>query len=219
MNMTTIDIEKLDRKKAYEMFKSFQNATYGCCVEMDVTKLLAHSKKNNQSFFINFLYIVSKTLNEIEEFRMRLVEDKPVIFERIAPGFTVMTNKGFYINAATTFHKQYKKFYDEAYKIKELAKQNKPLPSLTDSQYPELSAIYNTSLPWLSFVNMSHPIPANKSSQTVPRVCWGKYFERNGKILMNLNITISHVFVDGYPLSKAFLHIQELLDNVEKVLK
>lgn len=30
MNMTTIDIEKLDRKKAYEMFKSFQNATYGC---------------------------------------------------------------------------------------------------------------------------------------------------------------------------------------------
>ena len=100
-----------------------------------------------QYVFINFLYIVSKTLNEIEEFRMRLVEDKPVIFERIDPGFTVMTNKRIYIQAATTFHKQYKKFYDEAYKIKELAKQNKPLPSLTDSQYPELSAIYNTSLP------------------------------------------------------------------------
>lgn len=33
-----------------------------------------------------------------------------------------------------------------------------------------------------------------------------------------LNIIVIHIFVDGYPHSKAFQKIQELLDNVEEVL-
>ena len=43
--MKFIDIEKLDRKIAYERFKAFDNATYGCSVEMDVTNLVKFSKK------------------------------------------------------------------------------------------------------------------------------------------------------------------------------
>ena len=33
-----------------------------------------------------------------------------------------------------------------------------------------------------------------------------------------LNINVNHAFVDGYPLSKVFINIQDMLDNLEKVL-
>lgn len=59
----------------------------------------------------------------------------------------------------------------------------------------------------------------NKASQCIPRICWGKYIEKDGKYELTLNITVSHIFVDGFPLSRTFNKIQELLDNVEEILK
>ena len=56
-------------------------------------------------------------------------------------------------------------------------------------------------------------------SQTVPRICWGKYINNNGKYEMTLNITVSHVFVDGLHISKAFNKIQELLNETAEILK
>ena len=47
-----------------------------------------------------------------------------------------------------------------------------------------------------------------------------KYFTlKNGNVTIKLNITVNHSLVDGYPLSKAFLKVQEMLDNVEQYIK
>ena len=215
-NMKFIDVENMDRKKAYKMFKSFGNATYGCSVEMDVTKLVALSKQKGQSFFLNTLYLVCRAINDIDEMRMRLVDDKPAIYEKTHPGFTVMTDAGFYVNTYTTFYEDYKKFYDEAKISLDSAKKNKPISEFPNEKY---GYIYISSLPWISFTQMTHPIPESQSSQCIPRVCWGKYFEKDGKLIMSLNITVSHIFVDGYPLSKTFLEVQEYFENAERWLK
>ena len=53
----------------------------------------------------------------------------------------------------------------------------------------------------------------------MPRICWGKYVEQNEKYQLTLNITVSHILVDGYPLAKAFNKIQELLDNPDDIMK
>ena len=52
-----IDVEKMDRRKTYEWFKTFKNPTYGVNVNLDVTKLVKYTKETNSSFFINFLFI------------------------------------------------------------------------------------------------------------------------------------------------------------------
>lgn len=217
--MKYIDIEKMDRRKAYEMFKSFQNATYGCSVEMDVTKLLKLSRERKQSFFLNTLYLVCRAMNDIEELRMRLVDGKPAIYDKVNPGFTVMTDEGFYVNANSKFYKDYKKFYSEAKTVLDCAKKNDLPQKNSTAPADKYGYIYFTCLPWISFTQMTHPMPESQGSQCIPRVCWGKYFEKDGKTLMNLNITVSHIFVDGYPLSKAFLKVQEYLDQPERFLK
>ena len=66
--MREIDIENSSRKTTYEWFNSFRNSTYSMNVKMDVTKLVKYTKEQNQSFFINLLYIVMQGLNSVDAY-------------------------------------------------------------------------------------------------------------------------------------------------------
>lgn len=217
--MKEIDIHTWNRKKTYYWFKTFSDTTYSCNVAMDVTKLVKHAKKNKESFFIDLLYIVVQGLNSIDEMRMRLVNDKPVLYEEINPAFTVMTKTGTFENVRHKNSTNFKEFYKISSEKLECAKNQEYIEK--DNYNPEncYDEYYITCLPWVGFSSLTHPIPDDKSSQCIPRICWGKYEEQNGKYELMLNITVSHIFVDGYPLSKAFLKIQEMLENVDDILK
>lgn len=216
--MKELDFNDNERLNTYTWFKSFSNSTYGVNVKLDVTKLVKLTKERNESFFINILFIIMKGLNNTPELRMRLIDDKPYIFDDINPAFTVMTKAGAFENVRFENTNNYKEFYKIA---KELIDETKNKEKLIKNDYnPDntFNEYYITCTPWLDFVSLTHPIPDDKSSQTVPRVCWGKYTDNNGKYELTLNITVSHIFVDGYPLSQTFAKIQELLDNCEEVL-
>ncbi len=217
--MKKIDIKNWDRLKTYEWFKSFSNSTYSMNVKMDVTKLVNHTKKTKESFFIDFLFIVLKGLNSIEEMRMRLVDDKPILYEDINPAFTVMTATGSFENVRHKNYSNFKEFYVECSSKIEKAKVQTQI--VKEDYNPEncYNEYYITCVPWIDFTQMTHPIPDDISSQCIPRICWGKYTKDEDKYELTLNITVSHIFVDGYPLAKTFLKIQELLDDVEKTLK
>lgn len=215
--MREIDIENSNRKTTYEWFNSFRNSTYSMNVKMDVTKLVKYTKEQNRSFFINLLYIVMQGLNSVDEMRMRFEKGKPVIYDDINPAFTVMTKLGTFQNVRFENVKDYHEFYEVAHKHIEEAKEVIGIENYNpiDSH----NEYYITCTPWIDFTGLTHPIPDEKESQCVPRVCWGKYNLCNDKYELTLNITVSHIFVDGYPLSKVYSKIQELLDNVSEVLK
>lgn len=217
--MKEININNWERYNTYTWFKGFSNSTYGVNVLLDVTKLVKHSKENNQSFFINALYIILKGLNSVDEMRMRLIDDKPYIFDDINPAFTVMTKAGTFENVRFKNINNYKKFYDKAKTVIEETKNKEKIEKCDYNPTNLYDEYYITCTPWLNFVSLTHPIPDDKSSQCVPRICWGKFIENNGKYEMMLNITVSHIFVDGYPLSNTFNKIQELLNDVPNILK
>ena len=217
--MKEIDTKNWNRAKTYEWFKTFSNSTYSMNVKMDVTKLVEYVKENNESFFIDLLYIVLKALNNIDEMRMRLVNDKAVIYEDINPAFTVMTELGTFENVRYKNCIEFKKFYKMSAENIERAKKQSEIKK--ENYNPEncYDEYYITCVPWVNFTQFTHPIPDDKASQCIPRVCWGKYIEKDGKYELTLNITVSHIFIDGYPLASAFNKIQELLNNVEDILK
>lgn len=216
--MHELDIENSPRKKTYDWFKSFKNPTYGINVTMDVTKLVAYTKATNTSFFINMLYIVVNGLNKVPEMRMRFVNNKPVIFDDINPAITVMTENEVFENVRFENKKNYQDFYNLSKQEIDKAKHE---TKLTDSSYNLTDAwneYYITCLPWLNFTGANQPMTEELHSQTVPRICWGKYVNNNDKYEMTLNITVSHIFVDGLHISKAFNNIQEILNEVDKIL-
>lgn len=217
--MKEIDILNWDRFKTYEWFRTFSNSTYGMNVRLDVTKLVKHTKETKESFFIDLLYIVVKSLNEVEEMRMRIVNNKPVIFDDINPAFTVMTKTGTFENVRHENKENFKEFYDLSSKYIESAKNQNEI--VKENYNPEncYNEYYITCVPIIDFTSISHPIPDDISSQCIPRLCWGKYTENNGKYELTLNITVSHIFVDGFPLANAINKIQNYLNNIDEILK
>ena len=94
---------ELKNKSQYRWFKTFDNPCYGFNVKVDVSEVIKYSKETKTSFFINVLYLITTSLNSIEEFRIREVKDEIRIYDKINPTFTVMTNIGVYENAALIY--------------------------------------------------------------------------------------------------------------------
>lgn len=218
--MKKIDIETWNRKSAFLYFKTFSNPCYGFDVEMDITKLYKLTKERKDSFFINMLYIVVMGLDSIEEMRTRYVNGEVVVYDEINPTYCVMTDGGIFENCGHKHTSDYKEFYKRAY---EEVESHKHILKVKDSYNDDVETYadyYITCIPWLKYAHMSHPMPDNQhSNSSVPRICWGKYYFDGDKVKIMLNITVSHMLVDGYPLSKTFLSIQNMLDNVEQYIK
>jgi chloramphenicol O-acetyltransferase type B len=210
-----IKSEELKNQSQYRWFKTFRNSTYCMNVKMDVTSIVTRAYERKESFFILMLYAVLKGLNSVDAMRMRIEDGKPVIYDVINPSFTVMTQSGDFTNVRFTNVEDFDKFYSTAKEVIEQAKVSK-----VDNENYNLESIHNeyymTCVPWVDFEGMTHPVPDEIESQVVPRICWGKYVENNGRYALTLNINVSHIFVDGYPLSCAFKNIQECIDELGK---
>ena len=213
-----IRYEDLKKSKQYDWFKTFSNPCYGFNVKMDVTKVVEYSKNTKTSFFINVLYLITLGLSAVEEMRIREVNGEIRLYEKINPTFTVMTDLGIYENAGFEMIDDYQGFYNKAKEVIErVKKQDTIKETYNDSLL--FNDYYMTCIPWLSMESMTHPLcDNNPESSSVPRVCWDKYRIENGKYVMLLNITVSHCFVDGYPLTKAFDNIQNNFNNIEEIV-
>lgn len=207
------------RKSQYDWFSTFANPCYGMDVKIDVTDIVNYSKNTKTSFFINFLYIITKSLNSIEEMRYRIVNNEIRIYDTINPTFTVMTKINVFENAGFKMIEDYKGFYNKCHEVIEEIKNH----DFINDGYNDNNGYddyYMTCTPWLNYVSMTHPLPDNNpSSSSVPRVCWGKFVSENDCYNMMLNITVSHCLVDGFPLCKAFNVVQENCHNIEKFFK
>ena len=214
MNYKEIDVESWNRRTTYEWFRSFSNPCYGVTVDMDVTELVAFAKETGRSFFGCMAWIVTEGMNEVEELRMRLLDGRPIVYDRTHPAYTVMTDAGMFVNCRHPMGGSLAEFCAISRRtIDALKHDTKTAPE--DSYNPEncWDEIYLTSVPWLRLDGLCHPIPDDPSSQSVPRVLFDRWREENGRKKVHLNLTVSHVFVDGYPLCRAFAGIQTKLDN------
>ena len=214
-----IDVNNFERANQYEWFRKFSNPCYGFNVKMDVTKIVEVSKATKTRFFINTLYLITKGLNSVDELRMRDVNGEIRLYNTINPTFTVMTINGSYENAGFKMIEEYGAFYKKCEQVLDDVKNLRfKRDSYNDNELYD--DYYMTCIPWISFESMTHPlINGDYSSLSCPRVCWDKYREENDRFYLTLNVTVSHCFVDGKPLSEAFNNIQALFSRAKEELQ
>lgn len=216
--MREIDVEKWNRKKIFEWFKGFSNACWSLNKEIDVSKVVEYTKESKTSFFINFLFVVVKTLNDFECMRMRFVDGKVVVYDNLRPAYTVASEDRTYENVRHEFNDNYQDFYclanEKIAKIKE--------GKVDEGEYNPVNCYneyYISCLPWINFSSVTHPIPDDKSSQSIPRICWGKYNKKEDKFIMDFNITVNHMFCDGKDVSMFLLELEKNINNINDLIK
>lgn len=211
-----IDRNTYQKRNLYSWFKKYGESEYGFDVDRDVTDIVLLSKERKESFFEYFFFAVRKGVNSIKERKIRLVKDKAYLYETINPTRTVRTKQGVYQNTGFLREDTFSSFQKSCRKTIERAKKreiNGDLNRLPICEQPNV--VYATCIPLLNFKGRTHPTPTgDQEALSVPRICWGKYYlGLDKRYHVTLNITVSHLFVDGYPLANCFNQIQEYLSD------
>ena len=148
--MREIDLTTWDRAMHFQVFRNRVQPHYCVSFDLDITKFLAKIREKGFSFTFSFAYAVTQCANQIENFRYRFVNGKPVIFDVINTSVT-------YLNKETELFKVVNiPMVDTLDKYIATAKE------LEESQHEYFTAsgigndIYACSpLPWISFTHIS----------------------------------------------------------------
>ena len=70
MNYKVIDKEAYYRKDVYRHFTEDCKCSTSMTARIDVTELVRYSKDTGTKFYLNFLYLLSKTLNSRDDYKM-----------------------------------------------------------------------------------------------------------------------------------------------------
>ncbi len=83
-----ININKWERKEHFEFYSNIATPHYCVAFNIDVTNLLAFTRKNNVSFYYSLIYLCTQSINEIDEFLLETEDNKVYKIDRRVPCFT-----------------------------------------------------------------------------------------------------------------------------------
>lgn len=207
-NYKIIDEKTWERAMHCMVFRNSIEPQFCVTFEADITNFKEKVRKQGLSFTMAMVYAVCKCANEIEEFRYRFLDGKIVLYDRIDTAFT-------YLNKSTNLFKVVNvPFVDDineycklAYKIANEQREYFTGPLGND--------VFQCSpMPWVTFTHISHTNSGKKDNAT-PLFDWGKYYEKNGKVMMPISVQAHHSFVDGIHIGQFVNGLQEYFDIMD----
>ena len=204
-NYKIIDEKTWERAMHCMIFRNSIEPQFCVTFEANITNFKEKVKKQGLSFTMAMVYAVCKCANEIEEFRYRFLDGKIVLYDRIDTAFT-------YLNKSTNLFKVVNvPFVDDineycklAYKIANEQREyfNGPLGN---------DVFQCSPMPWITFTHISHTNSGKKDNAT-PLFDWGKYYEKNGRIMISISVQAHHSFMDGIHVGQLVNGLQEYFD-------
>lgn len=198
------DEQNWKRKLHCQIFRNSIEPAFCVTFELDITDFLKEVKAKGFSFTMSLIYVVARCANEIEEFRYRFVEGQVVLFDRIDTAFT-------YLDQETELFKVVNVPMERTMESYVAAAQKTAREQKEYFTGPLGNDVFQFSpFPWVSYTHISHTNSGNKENAT-PLFDWGKYFERDGRLLLPFSVQAHHSFVDG-------LHIGRLAESLQDAL-
>lgn len=205
-----IDIENWNRKATFEFFKDFEDPFFNMTANLDVTELYKFCKQKGLSYSLTSLFYSQKTVNEIREFKIRLVGRKLLEYEKIEATQTIL-------QPDESFSFCYFPMTEDVFEFNEVGKMNvakyKELNTF-DVETERLDLIYYSVIPWISFTSFKHASRFDKT-QTVPRIVFGKVFDDGEKKKMPVSVEANHAIMDGFHVGKYFNILQKKFENID----
>ena len=211
--MKYIDLDNWKRKGHFEFFHRMDYPQYNICMNIDVTNFLTFTRRNGLSFYYAMIYASCTVLNQIENFKYRIREDKVVLHDKIHPSFTYMDNN----QADDLFKLITLDLNDDIFEFVKAAKEvseNQQSFFEQDKLAGRDDLIYITCIPWISFTHISHTISLNKND-SVPRISWGKYFKQGNNFLLPFSVQVNHALIDGFHIGKYIDQLQTFVDELK----
>ncbi len=194
-----IDLASWPRRDHFKLFCSYDEPFFSIVFRVDCTELLQASKKCGQAPTLGLWHGVVQAANDIEAFRLRIIEGHPVVFETVHLSATVLREDETFAIALIPYLPSRTNFVVEARKRVEQARQSRGLHLDLDERRPDL--IHFSTLPWFAFTGLTH---ARKFSrpESEPKIVLGRFEESAGHFTLPVSVTAHHALVDGLQVAQ-----------------
>ena len=213
MNYKIVDLDQYYRRGVFRHFSEDCKCSTSITHRLDVTELLAFSRRTGTKFYLNFLYVLAKALNSREDYRLfwRYQTQELLAFDQINPTqYIFHDDTETFTIAYTVYDPDYRTFYQNALADVEKAKATREY-GLDAANHPNW---FDAScIPWISYDSLNVELPDGYLYFN-PIVNWGKYREENGRMLMPVTVRMNHAAADGYLIAKVFLLLEENIKSL-----
>lgn len=193
-------------------FIDFLSSRYSMTVRLNAQKTydLAHEK--GIPFFNLTVACILEAINEIPEFKYRIIGDEVVEFEKINGIAPIIqedhTIREIEIKPLSEFddicswndylENKKENIEDNLYLVESMKRDEEPIANLS-------------CVPWIDFDSLTNIVAS--SNQIMPAITWGKLTD--GK--MPVSITASHIFLFGWHFKLFYEKVEEYLNNPERL--
>lgn len=194
-----INRDSWKRSEHFDFFNQFSEPFFSVCAEIDCSGLVRKCRNDTRASTLPLWHGVLKAANQIEEFRCRIKDGRPVIFDKVHLSPTVLRPDKTFTVSFVPYLEEPEEFFEVAQAALEKARLSSGF-SLSESAR-RVDLIHFSSLPWFRFTGLTHARPM-VSGESEPKITIGRFGERDGKILLPVSVTAHHGFVDGYQVAR-----------------
>ena len=214
-----IDIDMWERKDNFSFFQGYANSWVSFTSEVDCTDAYHASKSLGKSFFVYYLYAITRAVNEIKELKYRQdnagniawYDQTDVITPIAVPGKTFYTVR-------IPYHKDFDEFYAEARRIiASIPPEGDPYG--TDKEIAlrgDFDVFLLSATPKLYFTSINYTQQCVGHPLDYPLMNAGKAIVREGRRIMPIALTVNHAFADGSHIALFFEKIESILHEISR---
>jgi chloramphenicol O-acetyltransferase type A len=186
------------RREHLEFFSRYRSPFYSVSFELDATALKSELERQGLATYVNFAWTMTAALQAVEDFRYRLEGGEVYLYEQLHPALTVPAPGGRFSFCALEFHPDRAEFNRRAAPRLEAASAQVDLSGGRGPEY-----VYFTALPGVPFTTFTHVAPDDPLAGQ-PRVAFGRFARRDGRLLVPVALLVNHVYIDGAALGRLY---------------
>lgn len=194
-----IDLKTWNRKEHFEFFSGFDEPFFGIVSEVDCSKALAWCRQKKLPFFQFYLYQSLRAANLVEEFRFRIEENKPVVYDRVHASPVISRPDQTFGFSFIPFTDNYQDFSLIANEETKAVAQTIGLRLNENTSRNDV--IHFSVLPRIRFTGLTHARHF-AFRDSVPKITFGKYYEQAGKVMMPVSVNAHHGLMDALHVAK-----------------
>ena len=208
---TKVDIHSWNRKEQFYFFKDYDIPFFNITAKLKCTNVVNYAKENNLSLFLCYMYASLRGVNEVNEFRYRIINKDIYDFKMIQAGTTVLKEDRSFAFAYFDYIEEFKEYYEKAKVKVEEAKMMEKLESSEEN----LGVIHYSTLPWINFEGIMHPRRFGVHD-SIPKITFGKIHKAGDAFFIPCNVEANHALMDGLHVSMYFERMEEIISTMFK---
>ncbi len=202
-----IDVETWPRKDAYQLFSRGYLPYFSVTTPLDVTELYRYAKGEGLSFYRAMIYVVTRAMNELEPFRLRIRPQGIAVCDTVSPSYTTAGREGTF-GICNVDYLPGETMADFCRRALEQEKRQGDEMVVEDDVRDDL--IFFSCVPWFVTTSVLQEQPTNPDD-SFPRVLWDRIHEEKGRKLVNFTLQLNHRLLDG-------AHVRDLLQRMEELM-